>query len=80
MDYTHKDDAVGKFTQFGAPAIGKQFTVKHNGSSDGIYAYVGLAGHMLGTFQGMFHTGARPIRSRTRGNYKTSKKVTTIRR
>ena len=57
MDYTHKDDAVGKFTQFGAPAIGKQFTVKHNGSSDGIYAYVGLAGHMLGTFQGMFHTG-----------------------
>lgn len=34
VDYTHKDNRVGTFTQFGAPSIGKQYTVKHNGSSD----------------------------------------------
>ncbi|MDM5187434.1 hypothetical protein QUF99_08910 [Bacillus sp. DX4.1] len=56
-DYTHKNDKVGNFTQFDAPLIGKQYTVKHNGSSDGIYAYAGLAGHMLSTFEGIFHNG-----------------------
>lgn len=28
VDYTHKEDAVGNFNQFGAPMIGKQFTTK----------------------------------------------------
>ncbi len=37
VDYTHKDDKVGNFTQFGAPSIGKQYAMKHNGLSDDIF-------------------------------------------
>ncbi|MRD10132.1 hypothetical protein GH858_26390, partial [Bacillus thuringiensis] len=52
--YTHKEDAVGNFNQFGAPMIGKQFTTKSNGT-DSILAAVFMGQHPMSTFLEMFH-------------------------
>ncbi|PEA56715.1 hypothetical protein CON64_00285 [Bacillus pseudomycoides] len=54
VDYTHEKDAVGNFTQFGAPVIGKQFTTKSNGT-DSVLAAVFMGQHPTETFKDMFH-------------------------
>ncbi|MDM5190973.1 hypothetical protein QUF99_27645 [Bacillus sp. DX4.1] len=54
IDYTHKKDAVGNFTQFGAPMIGKQFTTKSNGT-DSVLAAVFMGQHPMKTFKDTFH-------------------------
>ncbi|PGZ97133.1 hypothetical protein COE51_15235 [Bacillus pseudomycoides] len=56
VDYTHRKDAVGNFAQFGAPIIGKQYTVKGNGKLDKILAVVFMGEHPMNTFEGMFHS------------------------
>ncbi|WP_440603446.1 lipase family protein [Bacillus sp. GB_SG_008] len=56
VDYTHRKDAVGNFAQFGAPIIGKQYTVKGNGNLDKILAVVFMGEHPMNTFEGMFHS------------------------
>ncbi|MBJ8072315.1 hypothetical protein [Bacillus cereus] len=56
IDYTHKKDAVGNFTQFGAKMIGRQYTVKSNGTSHGLLGLLFMGEHPADTFKGMFHS------------------------
>ncbi|PDY44375.1 cytoplasmic protein [Bacillus pseudomycoides] len=60
-DFTHPDDQIGNHTQFGAPSIGKQFTVKHSGADEGFKANLGMKGHFQASFEGMFHSNGSPI-------------------
>ena len=38
-DYTHENDPIGNHTQFGAPLIGKQFTVRQNDTKEDFYTF-----------------------------------------
>lgn len=55
IDYTHDADAVGKFEQFNAPMVGKQFTTKSNGKSFWL-SIILMGEHPTSTFNGMFHS------------------------
>ncbi|MGG0274961.1 lipase family protein [Bacillus rhizoplanae] len=56
VDYTHNKDAVGNFAQFGERLIGKQYTVKSNGTSHGVLGVLFMGEHPMDTFAGMFHS------------------------
>ena len=56
-DYTHKNDPIGNHTQFGAPLIGKQYTVRQNDTKEGFFTRLTMEGHGRDTFRGSFHSG-----------------------
>ncbi|ASL62740.1 cytoplasmic protein [Bacillus cereus] len=60
-DYTHENDPIGNHTQFGAPLIGKQFTVRQNDTKEGLFTRLTMEGHGRDTFRGSFHSNGSPI-------------------
>ncbi|MGG0730974.1 cytoplasmic protein [Bacillus paramycoides] len=60
-DYTHENDKIGNHTQFGAPLIGKQYTVKQNDTEQGFLTRLTMDGHGRDTFRGSFHSNGSPI-------------------
>ncbi|MFT8318019.1 MAG: hypothetical protein ABF651_07095 [Sporolactobacillus sp.] len=53
VDYTHKNDLVGKFAEF-SQQVGSQYIIKANGTKHPYYAMIGIAGHFQDTFYNMF--------------------------
>ncbi|TGA99811.1 hypothetical protein E4665_02360 [Sporolactobacillus shoreae] len=53
VDYTHKKDLIGKFTEF-SQQVGSQYVIKANGTKHPFYALIGIDGHMQDTFYNMF--------------------------
>ena len=60
-DYTHENDPIGNHTQFGAPLIGKQFTVRQNDTKEDFFTRLTMEGHGRDTFRGAFHSNGSPI-------------------
>ncbi|PTC15206.1 alpha/beta hydrolase family protein [Bacillus wiedmannii] len=60
-DYTHENDPIGNHTQFGAPLIGKQFTVRQNDTKEDFFTRLTMDGHGRDTFKGSFHSNGSPI-------------------
>ncbi|EJR25333.1 hypothetical protein IIA_00788 [Bacillus cereus VD014] len=60
-DYTHENDPIGNHTQFGAPLIGKQFTVRQNDTKEDFFTRLTMEGHGRDTFKGSFHSNGSPI-------------------
>ncbi|KMP92813.1 cytoplasmic protein [Bacillus wiedmannii] len=60
-DYTHENDPIGNHTQFGAPLIGKQYTVRQNDTKQGLFTRLTMDGHGRDTFKGSFHSNGSPI-------------------
>ncbi|MED1042217.1 cytoplasmic protein (plasmid) [Bacillus mycoides] len=60
-DYTHENDQIGNHTQFGAPLIGKQYTVRQNDTEQGFITRLIMDGHGKDTFRGSFHSNGSPI-------------------
>ncbi|MES5942508.1 MULTISPECIES: cytoplasmic protein [unclassified Bacillus cereus group] len=61
IDYTHENDPIGNHTQFGAPLIGKQYTMKQNDTEQGFLTRLTMDGHGRDTFMGSFHSNGSPI-------------------
>ncbi len=53
-DYTHENDPIGNHTQFGAPLIGKQYTVRQNDTKQGLFTRLTMDGHGRDTFMDPF--------------------------
>ncbi|PGE52625.1 cytoplasmic protein [Bacillus toyonensis] len=60
-DYTHENDPIGNHTQFGAPLIGKQYTVRQNDTKQGLFTRLTMDGHGRDTFRGTFHSNGSPL-------------------
>ncbi|PKJ52499.1 cytoplasmic protein [Bacillus sp. SN10] len=60
-DYTHENDPIGNHTQFGAPLIGKQYTVRQNDTKQGLFTRLTMDGHGRDTFMGSFHSNGSPL-------------------
>ncbi|PEJ02246.1 cytoplasmic protein [Bacillus wiedmannii] len=60
-DYTHENDPIGNHTQFGAPLIGKQFTVRQNDTKEDFFTRLTMEGHGRDTFRGAFHSNGSPL-------------------
>ncbi|AGE76663.1 TPA: cytoplasmic protein [Bacillus thuringiensis] len=60
-DYTHENDPIGNHTQFGAPLIGKQFTVRQNDTKEDFFTRLTMDGHGRDTFRGAFHSNGSPL-------------------
>lgn len=60
-DYTHENDPIGNHTQFGAPLIGKQFTVRQNDTKEDFFTRLTMEGHGRDTFRGTFHSNGSPL-------------------
>ncbi|HDR8177258.1 cytoplasmic protein [Bacillus cereus] len=60
-DYTHENDPIGNHTQFGAPLIGKQFTVRQNDTKEDFFTRLTMDGHGRDTFKGSFHSNGSPL-------------------
>ena len=60
-DYTHENDPIGNHTQFGAPLIGKQYTVRQNDTKQGLFTRLTMDGHGRDTFKGSFHSNGSPL-------------------
>ncbi|MGH0569285.1 cytoplasmic protein, partial [Bacillus cereus] len=60
-DYTHENDKIGNHTQFGAPLIGKQYTLRQNDTKEGFLTRLTMEGHGRDTFRGSFHSNGSPI-------------------
>ena len=60
-DYTHENDPIGNHTQFGAPLIGKQFTVRQNDTKEDFFTRLTMEGHGRDTFKGAFHSNGSPL-------------------
>ncbi|PGR59556.1 cytoplasmic protein, partial [Bacillus cereus] len=60
-DYTHENDPIGNHTQFGAPLIGKQYTLRQNDTKEGFLTRLTMDGHGRDTFRGSFHSNGSPI-------------------
>ncbi|HHY0836770.1 TPA: cytoplasmic protein [Bacillus thuringiensis] len=60
-DYTHENDPIGNHTQFGAPLIGKQYTVRQNDTKQGLFTRLTMDGHGRDTFRGAFHSNGSPL-------------------
>ncbi|PGC46171.1 cytoplasmic protein [Bacillus toyonensis] len=60
-DYTHENDPIGNQTQFGAPLIGKQYTVRQNDTKQGLFTRLTMDGHGRDTFRGTFHSNGSPL-------------------
>ncbi|MEW4237198.1 cytoplasmic protein [Bacillus thuringiensis] len=60
-DYTHENDPIGNHTQFGAPLIGKQFTVRQNDTKEDFFTRLTMEGHGRDTFKGSFHSNGSPL-------------------
>ena len=60
-DYTHENDKIGNHTQFGAPLIGKQYTVRQNDTEQGFLTSLTMDGHGRDTYRGEFHSNGSPI-------------------
>ncbi|MEH7815214.1 cytoplasmic protein [Bacillus toyonensis] len=60
-DYTHENDPIGNHTQFGAPLIGKQYTVRQNDTKQGLFTCLTMDGHGRDTFRGTFHSNGSPL-------------------
>ncbi|MGY2611851.1 cytoplasmic protein [Bacillus pretiosus] len=60
-DYTHENDPIGNHTQFGAPLIGKQFTVRQNDTKEDFFTRLTMDGHGRDTFRGTFHSNGSPL-------------------
>ncbi|PEA81557.1 cytoplasmic protein, partial [Bacillus pseudomycoides] len=60
-DYTHENDKIGNHTQFGAPLIGKQYTVRQNDTKQGFLTSLTMDGHGRDTYRGEFHSNGSPI-------------------
>lgn len=60
-DYTHENDPIGNHTQFGAPLIGKQYTVKQNDTEQGFLTRLTMDGHGRDTFRGSFHSNGGAV-------------------
>ncbi|EIT87261.1 cytoplasmic protein [Fictibacillus macauensis ZFHKF-1] len=54
-DFVHSNDWVGNFEQFGAQSIGKQYHVKGTGKFDPVMSPIGLGGHPMTSYAGMFN-------------------------
>lgn len=89
VDYTHMNDTVGNFSEFGAPIIGSQYFVKEKSESAwsflsyagplgdlrGLYHTV-IGGHFLGTFQGSFNKdGVRSASCESRRHTETGRTI-----
>ncbi|MEC2559850.1 cytoplasmic protein [Bacillus cereus] len=60
-DYTHENYPIGNHTQFGAPLIGKQFTVRQNDTKEDFFTRLTMDGHGRDTFRGAFHSNGSPL-------------------
>ncbi|MEF8682769.1 UNVERIFIED_CONTAM: cytoplasmic protein [Bacillus cereus] len=60
-DYTHENDPIGNHTQFGAPLIGKQYTLRQNDTKEGFLTRLTMDGHGRDTFRGSFHSNGSPL-------------------
>lgn len=60
-DYTHENDKIGNHNQFGAPLIGKQFTVRQNDTKEGFLTRLAMEGHGRDTFRGEFHSNGGAV-------------------
>lgn len=55
IDFTHDDDMIGTFDQFGSPVIGSQYIAERNNVKVGVKGVFGaIPGHYNETFEGCF--------------------------